>query len=444
MEVTIEEKGTFDRHLQVRIPAERIEQMYVLELDKVTRTIQMPGFRSGKVPRHLVEKRFHNDILADVADKLIKESLPTAITDKQLNLAGPPTVTPGPMIRGADFTFSAEVQIFPEVTPQGYQGVKLTRATATPNQGDVDKVVEQLRERNAEFVEDTSAQAANGDEVVLDFKGMIDGVAFEGGSAEAYTLHLGSGKFIPGFEEQLIGLQAGAEKEVNVTFPQDYHADMAGKAAVFQCRIREVRRRVLPVADDALASKAGVNEGGMAKLREDILARLNKDAANSSEQTLKQQVFQTLLAANPMELPSQLVDQEKERIRAEVRQRLQQNGLDVEKIKIDVDQFRPGMDKEARDSVTLGLLVGAIAREQKIEPTREQVEAHLQEYAVNFGAYAEQMLNFMRSQPERMEELKGAVVEKLVLEWIIAHGDVTSEEVDFDTLQNKKRQILEG
>lgn len=440
MEVTIENKGTFDRQIQIRIPAARIEQMYVIELDNVMKKVQMPGFRPGKVPRQLVEKRFHNDILSDLTEKLIQESLPDAISNQNLHLAGPPHIMPGPMIRGADFTYTADVQVFPDVKPKGYEGLSLTRSSAEPTDADVDKVIEQVRERHAEFVADDKAKAADGDEVVLDFTGLIDGVAFDGGSAEGYVLKLGSGRFIPGFEEQLTGLMAGEKKEVNVTFPENYHADMAGKAAVFECQIKEVRRRVLPVADDALATKAGLADGGMAKLREDVLERLKRDATTNAEQILKQQIFKSLLEANPMELPSQLVEQEKDRIRAEIRQRLQQNGMDVEKTKIDVDQFRPGMEQEARNSVTLGLLVGAIAQEQKIEASTEQVEAHLQEYATNFGAYAEQMINFMRSQPERMEDLRGAVMEKLVLKWIADHGQVTDEVVDFDTLLAKRQE----
>lgn len=435
MQVTVEEKGVYDRQLHIRIPATRVDELFEQEYARLANTVRLPGFRPGKVPRRVLEQRFHDSVLVEVMEQLVSRGYQDALVKEQIRPVGDPALELGQLARGNEFAFSATIQVFPQLDPQGYKGIPLTRATAPVAEEDVTKVLDRIQVVHATYTPAEGATAQDGDRVVLDFKGFLDGQPFEGGEAEQYHLELGSGRFIPGFEEQLVGAKAGEERTVNVTFPDTYQAtELAGKEASFQCTIHEVRQRELPPLDDALAEKAGIREGGLAVLREEIVQRLEKEAETAARRQLRQQVLKQLLEANRIELPSQLIAEEVGAMVAHARNDIQSRGGDPDRDGFDEAAARAEYEPMAHERVILGLTIGAVAKAEGIAVTQEDLHAHVTSLAEQYQTDPAALRQWLKENPDKEDDLRGTVLEGKVLDWIIRNGEVTEEATTLETL----------
>ncbi|MEO5365415.1 MAG: trigger factor [Magnetococcus sp. WYHC-3] len=436
MEVTVEEKGTYERALTVRIPAAEVDPVLEEAFRELSRSARLPGFRPGKTPRRVLESRYGAALAADVAEKLIQNSFGNALQSQQLNPVGPPLgLESGSVSRGQDFSYTATIQVFPRIEPKGYQGMALTRTSVSIDDADVDKVVERIRRSHAQFVAEEGRAAQQGDQLVLDFKGTLDGHAFPGGEAENYVLNLGESRFIPGFEEQLMGVRPGESRDLHLTFPEGYHAaHLAGQAVQFQCRIHEVRRGELPAADDDLATKAGVTAGGMERLRSDIRQRLQDDGDQTAREQLRQQILRGLLDANPMELPSQLVDMELDAMVKRIVEDYKKQGTTLEQSGQTPEGLQQQYRGKAHERVVLGLLMGSITRTENIVVTEAAIEAHLDRITAQYGESAGNIKNWFRNDEKRMEDIRGTLLEEAVMDWIVDHGQVTGRSVGLEAL----------
>ena len=441
MEVSVEEKGLFDRIITVRVGAERVGTWLDEEIARLSGTVKMSGFRPGKIPKQLLESRFRDHLAAGAADQLFRESYPKALEQVALRPVDSPIVDAGKIARGTDFTYSATLQIFPEAVATGYDGLALSRIVAHPAAENVDKVLRRIQEEQGEFKREEGRRAGNGDQLKLDFSGTIDGDPFEGGSAEGFMLVLGKGHFIPGFEDQLIGVAAGEERIVRATFPDNYStANLAGKEAVFLCTIQEVHGRHLPELNDALAEKAGVAEGGMEKLRQGIVNDLQAEATRKSDQLLKEEIVDKLFAANAMELPSRMVEREAKEMAERVRMTMQSRGMDPTKVGI----FEEAMEQPfnfremAVKRLTLGVVISAIVGKEGIRVSNEAVERQLDRITARFGSKASTARREMRGNEERMSEIRAGLLEHQAMEWIVEHANIVETESDFETLIGKK------
>ncbi|MBF0623313.1 MAG: trigger factor [Magnetococcales bacterium] len=422
MEVTVEEKGTYDRNLNITIPAERVSALWDRELGRLGQNVRLPGFRPGKVPRKVLEQRFGGQVAAGVAEDLFKATYFEALTQKGLKPIDMPRLTLGRVVRGETFSYTAAIQVFPDRQPEGYKDMPLQRPRVEISDGDVDQVVERIRSSNTVFHAEEGRRAANGDQVLMDFEGRVAGELFPGGSAKDYALTLGSGHFIPGFESQLEGIGPGEERNVEVTFPGNYHnKDLAGKPAVFSCTVKQVRRPELPALDDTLAEKAGVKEGGFEKLRSEIRVQLEKQAQGIVERQLKKQILDQLLTRNRFELPSQLVDRELDALM----ERAKGEKPEAERTPQWEESLREKLRSAAEDRVILGFTISVVARTEAVEVDEASVESYLDDMGAQFGEHAAQMKSFIKGNKERMEEIRGAVLEKKVMDWIVDHGQVT-------------------
>ncbi len=427
MEVTVEETGTFDRTVTVRIAAEQVNNLMDQEIQRLAMSVRLPGFRPGKTPKKLLETRFRDHLHGTVIESLLRESYVNMLQEHSLRPAADPDIKPGAVERGQDFVYVATMQIVPDVQPTGYQGLALTRRIADISEADVDGALAKVREQHVQF-EAVPAEtvAASGDQVVMDFKGFVDDEPFEGGSSEDYTLELGSSRFIAGFEEQLIGTKAKEEKEVRVTFPEKYGADhLAGKDALFKCTIKEVRARVLPSLDDELAKLAGIQEGGLEALRAKLTEELAKEALVATEKQQQKQIHELLLAANPMELPEVLVKREQSAMVEQTKSEYQSQGLNPTMLGLTDEMMAENFKETAFKRVSLGLLLGGIARNEKLEVDEASVTARVNEMAASYGPQAQNFKKWLATEESHMDGIRASILEDKVIGWVVENSTVT-------------------
>jgi trigger factor len=440
MEVTIEEKGAFERTMTVRIEAKRVDELIGQELGKLSGQVNMPGFRPGKTPIKLLESRYKEHINGSVAEQLLQETYSKALMEQKVNPASQPELDVGKVARGEVFTYTATFEQVPEVKPQNYSGLEITQTSATVEESDVDKVIEQIRGQNTDYKAEEDRAAANDDQVKLDFDGSIAGERFDGGKAEGHELVLGSGQFIPGFEEQLIGKKAGEDVDVTLNFPDNYQAEhLAGKEAVFKCLVHEVRTPVKPEINDDLAVKAGIKEGGVAKLREEIAQRLKTEADNRSDSEVKKVVLDKILEANPMEVPKSLIEREQEGMVEQLKQEYKRQGMDPAMLGMSEEDLGKGFEGEAAKRVKVGMLLGAIAREESIEASEEAVDAFLEKMSASYGDQAVAMRKWMKEDPERIEGIRSTVLEASIVDWIVKNSTVEEKNCTLDELMSNEQ-----
>lgn len=435
MEVTIEEKSTLDRELKFVLTVAEVDQRMDQELSRLSSTVRLPGFRPGKIPRKILEARFKDHIIGTISDQFFRESYPKALDEHSLTPVDNPELSFGKLERGKEFTYSASIQLFPKVEPVGYTGLTLTRKKAEITDADVDKVIEEIRTNQSRFETVEGRTAEKGDQILMDFEGFVDGVAFAGGKAEKHLLELGSSRFIPGFEEQLLTSKAGDNREVKVTFPGDYgNKDLANKEAIFKCLVHEVRIRLIPDIDDELAKKAGVTEGGMEKLREVIKGRMKEDAEAKEESKLERAILDALLQANTFAVPSRIVAREQQNMLETMKREYQSRGLGSARLNFDDEKLLAALGDSASERIRLGFLFSAIATKENIQPDEAQVEKRLDEMTLAFGSQADEIKRTIRQNEDRMGAVREAVVRSSVAEWIVNHSTVTTEPCSLDEL----------
>ncbi|MEO5349284.1 MAG: trigger factor [Magnetococcus sp. YQC-3] len=436
MDVIVKETGTFDREVTITIAADRVDALLDQELGRLAKSARLPGFRPGKIPKKVLEAHYRDQLSRVIVEQLVQESYLEVLSKENLHpVDNEPRLTLDRVARGTPFTYTASIQIFPAVDPQGYTGLALTRRRAEIVDADVDAVVQQLRNERSRFEVEEGRVAAMGDQLSLDFDGRIDGERFAGGQSTQHLLELGSGRFIDTFEEQLLGCVAGEQRQVKVTFPTEYRAtELAGKEATFDCLVHEVRARILPPEDDGLAKLAGLKEGGLAELRAEIRQTLQGQAERESRQQLKRAIIEQLLAANKIEVPSRLVQSESRVMVAQARREYEQQGMRLADLGISEEALANQFTDAARDRVIIGLVLGEIAEREKIVLDEAKLDAQLEEMSASYGERAAAMKKWVRDSEERMDTLRSTVLEQQVIDWIAENGTITDEDCSFDAL----------
>ena len=390
--------------LTVEVDAEKVNEGLDEAFKKVVKKVQIPGFRKGKIPRSLFEKRFGVESLyADALDILLPEAYAKAVEETGIEPVDRPEIDIEQMEKGKSLIFTAKVTVKPEVTLGQYKGLEVEKLDDTVTDEDVEQELKRLQERHAELVVKEEGTVENGDTVVIDFEGFVDGEAFEGGKAENYSLVIGSGTFIPGFEEQLIGMAAGEEKDIEVTFPEEYHAEqLAGKPAVFKIKLHEIKTKQLPALDDEFAKDVDEEVETLDALKEKIKERLTKEKKEEAEAALRDAVVQKATENAQMDIPEVMIKNETDRMIREFEQRLQMQGLNLDLYYQfsgqDEAALREQMEEEAEKRVRVTLTLEAIVKAENIDVTEEEVEKELQE-----------MANFYNLSVEKVKELLGTV-----------------------------------
>lgn len=368
--------------LTIEVPAEELEKAIESAYHKNKSKISIPGFRRGKVPRQMIEKRYGREIFyEDAANELIPDAYEKALNECEEQIVSSPTVRVTQIESGKPFIFTAEVALKPEVKLGKYKGVKVPKAELEVTQEEVDAAIEQERERNARTIAVEGRPVQDGDMTTIDFEGFMDGKAFEGGKGENYPLTIGSGAFIPGFEEQLIGAEAGQETEVRVTFPEDYQAkELAGREALFRCTVREIKEKQLPELDDEFASEVSEFDT-LDEYREDVRKTLGERKEKEARDAKEDAAVRAVVEDSDMEIPDAMLETQQRQMLDEFAQRLRMQGMSLQQYceftgqtrETMLEQLKPQADTRIRSR----LVLEAVAAKEKIEPSEEDVEAEL-------------------------------------------------------------------
>lgn len=398
--------------LTVEVDAEQFDHALDSAFKKVVKQVSIPGFRKGKIPRSLFEKRFGVEALyQDALDILLPVAYPKAVEEAGIEPVDRPEIDVEQIGKGEPLIFTAKVTVKPEVKLGDYKGLGVEKEDTTVTDEDVENELKQLQERHAELVVKEEGAVEEGDTVVIDFEGFVDGEAFEGGKAENYSLEIGSGTFIPGFEEQLVGLETGAEKDVEVTFPEEYHAEnLAGKPAIFKVKVHEIKTKELPALDDEFAKDVNEDVETLDELKAKTKARLEEQKTQFAENKLRDDLVEKAAENAEVDIPEVMVDQEVDRMMREFEQRLQMQGMNLELYfqfsGQDEDALRGQMKEDAAKRVKYNLTLEAIAKAEELTVTDEEAEAEIAKMAEMYNMSVDNVKAALGSTEGIKEDLK--------------------------------------
>ncbi len=429
MQANLENLGTLERRLSVSLPLDQVNTEIESRLKRLARTMKLHGFRPGKVPLKIVEQQFGGQVRQEVLGDAVQRSFGEAVKEKQLRVAGYPRIEVKPTEDGAKFEYTATFEIYPEIVVGSVENARIDRPVVEIGDAEVDKTIEILRKQRTHFHE-TKRPAANGDQARIDYRGSIDGTAFEGGTAEDQYVQLGGGQLLADFEKNVVGMQAGESKTFDVRFPDDYHGkEVAGKNARFDVILKEEREPHVPEVDEAFARSLGVSDGEVGKMRTEIKANLDREVKRRATARLKDQVMKSLLDATTVELPKALVDMEVERLMHNMRQGLESRGMKADQIPMPREAFEP----EAKRRVSLGLILAELTSQHKLEAKPDQIKAVVSEHAQSYEK-PEEVMRWYYQQPERLREIESVVLEDNVVQWVLAKAKVDDKPTPFDDL----------
>lgn len=435
MQVSVETLSVLERKVTVSVPTEKVEEEVSQRLRNLAGKVKISGFRPGRVPLKIVQKRFSDSVREEVAREMVQSTLHQALKDHSLVPAGSPSVEPEQLEAGKDFKYTAIFEIFPVITINELNQDEIEIVEAQVTDADVDAMLEKLREQNKEW-QDVSRAIAKEDKIVFDFEGFVDGKAFEGGNAKDYELVIGSGAMIPGFEDQLIGKQPKESTEITVTFPDNYgHKELAGKEAKFKITVHHVMEGKLPELNEAFAEKFNVKEGGLEALKKDIKENMVRELERRVSSMNREKIFEKLMSINSFDLPMTLIDMEIGHLKHEMYHRLFGNEhSENEKIP---DFPRNLFEDQAKRRVQLGLLMSEYVKKHQITAEKSRVDAMIDKFA---SAYEqpETLRNWYQSSPERMAEVESLVMEEMVAEKIREHAKLIAKKMAYDEVMNPK------
>ena len=406
--------------LTVEVAAEDVEKALQAAYLKQRKQINIPGFRKGKVPRQMIEKMYGPEVFYDeAANNMIPDAYAKAYDESELDIASQPKIEVVQMEKGKPFIFTAEVATKPEVTLGDYKGLKVDKVSTRVTQKEVDEEIEKERERNARTIEVTDRAVQDKDEVTLDFEGFVDGVAFEGGKGEDYPLTIGSGSFIPGFEEQLIGAEIDKEVEVNVTFPKEYHSEeLAGKDATFKCTVHTIKAKELPELDDEFASEVSECET-MDAYRAEVKKNIKERKERTGKEKKENQAVDQAIENAQMDIPEAMIEFQVRQMADDFARRIQQQGLTVEQYfqftGMTAEKMMEEMRPQAEKSIKTRLVLEAIVKAENIEVSDERVEEELTKMAEAYQMEVEKLKEFMGENEKKQIKEDLAVQEAITL-----------------------------
>lgn len=437
MQVSLETTSGLERRLTIGVPAEQVENEVENRLKQAARNVSIKGFRKGKVPLSVVKQRFGAGIRQEVVGDVISRSFYAAVQKENLKPAGQPAIQPKQLSVGQDLEYVAVFEVYPSVELSDLSAYKISRQKAEVTDADVDNMIEVLRKHQATWNQVERA-AVEGDQVNIDFLGTKDGVEFAGGKGENHNLVLGSKSMIPGFEEGIVGMVAGQQQTISVTFPEDYNAEeLKGAKAEFAITVNSVSEAVLPELNKEFFVKFGVEKGGEKQFRKEVKANMERELNNALKVSVKGQVMESLISSHTTDVPKALVANEIEVLRNQMMQRFggQKQNFDVKSLLPDT-MFQ----EEAQRRVTLGLIVGEIVKDAKLKPDAKRVKSMIEEIASTYQEPKE-VVEYYSSNQELMSGVESAVLEDQVVDYILSKAEVVEVETSYDEVikANQKR-----
>jgi trigger factor len=424
----VETLGALERRIDISVPAADINKEVQTRLTKLARTVRMPGFRPGKVPMKMVASSYGAQVQAEVLNDKVGEAFSSAVKDRNLRVAGTPQLTPKDGV-GEQLAFSATFEVYPEIKVGDLSGAEVRHAVCPVGDAEIDKTIDIMRRQRAAF-EAVERAAANGDRLTIDFKGMIDGAAFEGGSGTDFVFTLGQGRMLPDFEAALRGAASGSSIAFPVAFPADYGAaDLAGKTAQFEVTVKKIEQPLLPAVDAAFARSLGIADGDIAKMRAEVKANLDREVSTRLKARTKDSVMAALLGAAHFDVPKSLVQDDQQRLAEMARADLVSRGMQAKEAPLPVEMFAPQAERRVR----LGLLIAELVRAENLQARQDQIRKAIEEIAQSYEKPAE-VIHWYLGNRERLAEVETMTLENNVVEWVLRRARVSDVVVPFDEL----------
>ena len=437
MRVSVETTSGLERRLTVGVPADRVDIAVDKRLQEAARNVRLPGFRPGKVPMRVMQQRFGAGVRQEVLGEVISQSFQEAVISENLRPAGQPSIEARKMDAGQDVEYTATFEVFPTVEVSVIDDLSIEKPVAEVTDADIDDIVTVFRKQQGKLVTAERA-AAEGDTVVIDFEGFRDGEAFEGGSGEGTSLELGSGRMIPGFEDGLIGASSGEEKELQLTFPEDYQAeDLAGADVEFKVQVKEVQELELAPVDDALFAQYGLEDGTEESFRAEVKQNMERELRNAIEASVKTQVMDAIVAGHSeLELPASLIAQEVNGMR---QQMFQQFGgaapQDMDLASILPDEM---FAEQAERRVKLGLVVAEMISQFELTAEPAKVREAIEDIASTYQD-PEEVINWYYSENEQLAGIESRVLEDAVVEKLLSTAAIVEVDCSYQDALAKAR-----
>jgi trigger factor len=427
MNVTVESTGALERRMRVEVPIEAIESEVSSRLKSVGKTARIKGFRPGKVPARVVRQKYGKQVRQEVLGEVMQKSYSDAVMQENLRPAGGPKIE----TEGEDeksFTYVATFEVLPEIELKGLDKIKVEKPEIDIGDEDLEDMLLSLRRQRATW-DEVERKAADGDRVIVDFKGTIDGEEFQGGSGDEIPVVLGEGQMLVDFEKGLKGMQAGEEKTIKVKFPKDYPAEeLAGKKADFAIKMHKVTEEVLPELDDEFAAAFNVTEGGLDQFRKDVRDNMEREARQKVDADIREQVMNGLIEKNPIDVPRALVEEEMHSMQHEAMQRM---GIEDHDQAPPMENFREAAEKRVR----LGLLLRQVIAENGIKADDSDLRARVEDICAGYEN-SEEMVRMYMDNPQVMQQIEPMVVEQKAVEWLLENGKAKARKVPFKEYMN--------
>ena len=417
------------RSLKVELPVETFNQKTEQIIKGLATKVRIDGFRKGKIPANILRQRFGASAKSDAATEMVSETLEDALKDAEVVPAAQPSLTNIDTENSESLIYTIEFEVYPEIKLNSLSSLKIEQVTSKVTEEDEERALQDLQDRSTEY-KSVKRKSKEGDRLVIDFEGLMDGEPFEGGAAEGFEIILGRGAMIEGFEQGLIDVASGKNVEVNAAFPEDYHVEnLAGREALFKVKVNEVGSPIELKRDDEFAKKFGEKDFETMKSRMSSQMKLELDSRLVQQN--KDTAFSALLEANDFEVPEGSVSSEALRLQQDMESRMEQQGM-PSKGKLPAEMF----NEEATRRVKLGLLINKIATDSEITAEKDLVDAKLKEISLQYGESAQQMIDWYNTDPSRLANIESIVVEDLVAKHIADKAKVTSTEKNFLEIMN--------
>ncbi len=434
MQVTESKNDGLSREYSITVPAEDIERRVEARLSEVGGQVNIPGFRPGKVPMKILKQRFGDSVLGEVLEQSVNETSQSVLEERALRPAMQPKIEIESFEKGSDLVYKMGVEVMPDIEPMDFSKLEVTKLVPEISEEEVDQALEGIAkdQRSTKPIE-ADRPAQEGDVLVVDFVGKIDGEAFEGGSAEDYRLELGCGRFIPGFEEQLVGAKAGQDVEVKVTFPSDYGSEaLAGKDAVFETKVKEIHQYEDVQIDDEFAKSLGLDS--LEALRTTIRDKLSGDYSEVARGRMKRELLDQLYAAHDFEVPPGMVESEFEQIWQQFEQARDEGRLDEEDQAKDEETLKQEYRDIAHRRVQLGLLLSHVGEQANVEVTQDELNRAVVREAQRYPGQEREVFEAYTKNPEMMGQLRAPIFEDKTIDYILEMAQVTEKPISVEEL----------
>ena len=428
--VKVKKQKELKREVKVSVPSSFVEAKKMQRFEQIAKTAKLPGFRPGKAPINIIQSQYGNQVNQEILSDVLESTYVEAVTEKELKPAGPPEVSIDQFVDGSEFKYTATIEVFPEFKLKGIDKIKLDRPSTTVKQSDINEMIENLQKQRGEW-KSVDRNANDNDQLLIDFKGTLDGEAFEGGSAEDFVMQLGGGQMLPEFEESLKDVKPSDEKDFGVTFPEEYHQpDLAGKTANFNVKVKEVRELAMAEVTEDFVKGFGIESGKYDDLIKEISESMEKEKDVKINEQVRVRLMNHLREKNQIQIPEVMIKSEATAMQKDWMKR---SGVENESDAPELDNF----NQIATERVHLGLLVNELVISREMQLDDERVKTKLAEIT-NAYPNGDEIKKMYEQTPDLMDQLKSMVMEDQVVDWLIDKTTFKDQEIEFKELINNQ------